>query len=121
MKIILAAKSVYPFHPVGGVQKYVYYFAKNLAQQGVEVEIVAPLDKGQPRSERFDGLTYTLLRPCISWYLEYPIGWLGVHLFSYSLAAYLRRQTFDLAHCFDMTGLQYLRQPSRKPVITRWS
>lgn len=117
MKVILAAKSVYPFHPFGGVQKYVYYFAKHLARQGVDLEIVAPVDGGKPRIEEYDGLTYRLLSPSIYKYLEYPIGWLGVHLFSRSLAKYLRKAQFDLLHSFDLTGYQYLKTRNRKPVI----
>lgn len=117
MKVILAAKSVYPFHPFGGVQKYVYYFAKSLARQGVDLEIVAPVDGGKPRTEGFDGLTYRLLSPAIYKYLEYPVGWVGVHLFSRSLAKYLRSARFDLLHSFDLTGYQYLRTPERKPTV----
>ena len=83
MKVILSAKSVFPFHPVGGVQKYVYYFAKALAGRGIDLEIVAPLDKGGLRTETYEGLKYTFIRPAIQQYLEYPIGWLCVHLFSY--------------------------------------
>lgn len=117
MKVILAAKSVYPFHPFGGVQKYVYYFAKYLAQRGIDVEIVAPVDAGKPRTEVYEGLTYRLLSPSIYRYLEYPAGWLGVHLFSRSLAEYLRRVEFDVLHSFDLTGYQYLKTRNRKPVI----
>lgn len=117
MKVVLAAKSVYPFHPFGGVQKYVYYYAKALARRGVDVEIVAPLDAGSPRTEMYEGLKYIFLRPSIYRYLEYPIGWLGVHLFSYSLARYLRNKEFDVLHAFDLTGYQYLKRRSRKLVI----
>ena len=117
MKVVLAAKSVYPFHPFGGVQKYVYYFASYLAQTGIDVEIVAPLDTGRPRTEIFDGLKFTFLRPSIFRYLEYPVGWLGVHLFSWSLAQYLKKLKFDLLHSFDMTAYQYLKFPKRQPVI----
>lgn len=117
MKVILAAKSVYPFHPFGGVQKYVYYFAKYLARRNIDVEIVAPVDAGKPRTEVYEGLTYRLLSPPIYQYLEYPAGWLGVHLFSRSLAGYLRRARFDLLHSFDLTGYQYLKIRNRKPAI----
>lgn len=119
MKIILAAKSVYPFHPFGGVQKYVYHYAKYLSKNGVDVEIVAPLDnKRKERTEKFENITYTFLSPSIYRYLEYPIGWLGVHFFSRSLAKYLSRKTFDLLHAFDMTAFQYLKANKRRPVIT---
>ncbi len=118
MKIILAAKSVYPFHPFGGVQKYVYYFAKHLALQGMDVEVVAPTDAGkQPRQEKYEGITYTLLDPCIEHYLELPIGWWGVHQFSFSLARYLKQQQFDVLHSFDMVGLQYAQFKDRQPVV----
>jgi len=119
MKIILAAKSVYPFHPFGGVQKYVYYFAKALARKGVDLEIVAPLDKGTPRTESYENLKYTFLRPSIQRYLEYPIGWLGVHLFSRSLSGYLKNKEFDLLHAFDLASYQYLKRHTRKPVIAQ--
>jgi len=117
MKIVLAAKSVYPFHPYGGVQKYVYYFAKHLLQAGLEVEIVAPLDGGKPRTEYFEGIPYTLIGPCISSYLELPVGWLGVHWFARNLARYLKDKQFDILHSFDMAGLYYLDVTGRKPVI----
>ncbi|MDD5005696.1 MAG: glycosyltransferase family 4 protein [Candidatus Omnitrophica bacterium] len=118
MKIILAAKCVHPFHPFGGIQKYVYNYAKFLAKEGVETEIVAPLDKGKPRTEIYEGIKYTLLAPRIYQYLEYPIGWLGVHIFSLNLAKYLKNIEFDLLHTFDITGYQYLKRKKRKPVIT---
>ncbi len=117
MKVILAAKSVYPFHPFGGVQKYIYYFAKNLVRCGINVEIVAPQDARAARVEEYEGLSYRLLRPAIYQYLEYPVGWWGVHLFSRSLARYLKKTRFDLLHSFDLTGYQYLKIKSRKPVI----
>jgi len=116
MKIILAAKSVYPFHPFGGVQKYVYYFAKHLLKAGVDVEIIAPLDDGKPRTEYFEGIKYTLIGPRISSYLELPVGWLGVHWFSRQLAHYLKDKQFDILHSFDMTGLYYLSVPGRSPL-----
>ena len=119
MKIVLAAKSTYPFHPVGGVQKYVYHYAKALIAKGIEVEIVAPLDeKRRARTEKFEGIDYSFIAPSIYKYLEYPIGWLGVHLFSLSLAHYLKNRTFDLLHAFDVTAFQYLKLKNRKPVIT---
>jgi len=119
MKIVLAAKSVYPFHPYGGIQKYVYYFAKHLVKKGLDIEIVVPLDRGRPRTETFEGLTYTFLSPSIYWYLEYPIGWLGVHLFSYSLSNYLKRKSFDILHSFDLAGYQYLQVKNHRPVIAQ--
>ncbi|MCK5082253.1 MAG: glycosyltransferase family 4 protein, partial [Candidatus Omnitrophica bacterium] len=117
MKVVLAAKSVYPFHPFGGVQKYVYYYAKALVRMGVDLEIVAPLDNGAPRTETYEDLKYTFLRPSIYRYLEYPIGWLGVHLFSHSLACYLKDKEFDLLHAFDMASYRYLKKRPRKPVV----
>lgn len=87
--------------------------------RGVDVEIVAPCDSGQPRQEVFEGLRYTLLKPAIYRYLEYPIGWLGVHLFSRSLAKYLRNKDFDILHSFDMTAYQYARWRNRRPVIAQ--
>lgn len=119
MKIILAAKSVYPFHPFGGVQKYVYNYAKYLLKQGIEIEIVSPFDRYRKRrSEIFEGIRYTFLPPAIYKYIEYPVGWIGVHLFSKSLAKYLSQINFDLLHAFDMTGYQYLKVKNRRPVIT---
>jgi len=119
MKIILAAKSVYPFHPFGGVQKYVYYLAKYLTKEGIDLEIVAPLDDGKERTEVFEGVRYQFLKPSIYRYLEYPIGWLGVHLFNYTLAKYLRDKDFDVLHSFDMVSYQYLQRPHRRPVIAQ--
>jgi glycosyltransferase involved in cell wall biosynthesis len=119
MKVILAAKSVYPFHPVGGVQKYVYNFGKALLKKGVDVEIVAPLDeKRTVRREEYEGLKYTFLRPAIYKYLEYPAGWIGVHLFSWNLAHYLKGRSFDLLHAFDMCAFRYLKLKERRPVVT---
>ncbi len=119
MKIILATKSVWPFHPAGGVQKCVYYLAKFLRKRNLDIEVVSPLDRGKPRTEIFEHIKYTFLSPAIFWYLEYPVGWLGVHLFSLSLARYLQRIDFDLLHSFDMVGYQYLKVNKRKPVISQ--
>jgi len=118
MKVILAAKCVHPFHPFGGIQKYVYNYAKFLAKEGIEVEIIVPLDEGEARAETYQGIKYTLLAPSIQRYLECPVGWFGVHLFSLKLASYLKCINFDLLHSFDMVGYQYLKVKGRKPVIS---
>ncbi len=117
MKVVLAAKSVYPFHPFGGVQKYVYYYALALHRLGIDVTVVAPLDDGQPREELVEGVKFVLLKPSIYKYLELPVGWLGVHRFAHSLDEYLAGIEFDILHSFDMVGLTYAKRSVRKKVI----
>jgi len=118
MKVILATKSIYPFHSVIGVQKYAYYLAKFLTKNNIDVEIVARLDKkGKPRREKIDGITYTLIRPAIYRYIEYPVGWIGVHLFSWSLAKYLQKKEFDVLHAFDIVSYKYLKFRDRRPTL----
>ncbi len=119
MKVIICAKCVYPFHPVGGIQKYVYYLAKHLQKKGVELEVVAPADKFGARRESFDGIQFQLLNPYIHNYLELPIGWLGVYQFSRSLVNYLKDKDFDLLHSFDLSGYYYLNVQNRKPMIAQ--
>ena len=35
MKVIIANYCVLPFHPPGGIEKYILYFSRALRQQGV--------------------------------------------------------------------------------------
>lgn len=119
MKIILSAKCVYPFHPVGGIQKYVYFFAKHLANICESVEVIAPADKHGARQEIIENVKFTLLEPYIYDQLEHPAGWWGVHRFGKSLARYLTTQQFDVLHSFDMSGLYYSKLPQHQPVIAQ--
>lgn len=49
LKVILATRAVYHFHGYGGMQLYYYNLGKFLAKQGINVEIIASLDKTRKR------------------------------------------------------------------------
>jgi glycosyltransferase involved in cell wall biosynthesis len=118
MKVVMANKSVYPSHPYGGAEKYMFYLGTELAKKGVEVEFVASRpESGQTRS-RHNDIGYVFLPPGIVWNHYYPLASsLGHLVFSANLARYLRGQTFDVLHGYGMVSYFYLRSGRRRPVV----
>jgi glycosyltransferase involved in cell wall biosynthesis len=118
MKVVMANKSVHPFHPYGGVEKYMFYLGKELAKRGVEVEFVASRPQSREKSAEHEGIRYTFLAPRIVWTHHYPLASsLGHLVFSANLARYLRRQTFDVLHSYGIVSYFYLRSDNRRPVV----
>ena len=118
MKIIIANYSVLPFHPPGGIEKYVLYFSRALRQEGAEVEVVASTPPGGEQDAELDGVRYTFLAPSTEW--DRPFAWgpsLRNLLFSLNLARYLRRRHFDILHAYNTTPYPYLRLRRHAPVV----
>lgn len=63
MKIILSARSVFPFHGYGGVQTHIYNLAKHLVKAGAIVEIVTTSKGNHKNIEQttYHGIKYTFL------------------------------------------------------------
>lgn len=114
MKVILVPLGVFPFHGVGGADKFPYFFAKYLTNEGVGVKIVTTSDKKTRGMEVYDGVEYVFLPPQVVW--RKPIApW--AFLFSYTLARYLSQQKFDILHSFTSACYLYLHLKNRCPVV----
>ena len=62
MKIVMAARAVFPYHGYGGMQLYIYHLAKRLVKKGIDVEIVTSyMDRKETYSETYEGIKYTFL------------------------------------------------------------
>ena len=63
MKIAIICRAVYPFHGYGGMQKYVFNLAKNLAKQNVDVEIItSSIGNNKIETKKHDGIKYVFLK-----------------------------------------------------------
>lgn len=114
LKIIISSWSVFPFHGMGGIEKFPFYLARNLAREGVDVEIVTSRDRKKRRTEVYEGLKYTFLPPMCAW--RRLLGpW--IQLFNFNLAKYLRKQEFHVLHSFTNTAYFYLHSQQRNPTL----
>lgn len=117
MKVILTTPLVYPFHPYGGVEKYVYALAGALVAEGIDVEIVASLPEGRQRRETHEGIAYTFVPPYINWAKPALLPTLYHLPFTFNVAGYLRKQSFDILHSYGINPYAYLHLRGRVPVV----
>ena len=122
MKVIMASRAAYPFHPYGGLEKRVYHLSKRLKKQGIDVKIVASHPKNAKAKgvydEVWDGITYTFVPPELDWTRPFALLPSIRHFaFSINLARYLANQDFDVLHAHTMAPYIYLHRRKRVPVI----
>ena len=115
MKVIFSLVSSFPFHGAGGLEKFYYYLAKLLIQEGVAVDIVVPLDKGKARTEVYNGINYVFLPPKVEG--GEGLSTARLILFSISLARYLKKQSFDILYGSSTIICPYLHFKNRAPTI----
>ena len=118
MRVIIANRSVFPFHPPGGLEKYIFYFSRALRQEGVEVEVVASVPPGGERRVQLDGVSYTFLPPAVSWERPFAVGpSLGGFFLSLTLARSLRGRRFDILPAYNTLPSVSVRLPGRAAVV----
>ncbi len=117
MKVIIATPFVYPFHPYGGMEKYVYFLANALVAEGVDVEIVASLPEGRQRREIYEGISYTFVSPYINWAKPALLPTLYHLPFTFNVARYLKKRNFDILHGYAIAPYAYLHLRRRVPVV----
>lgn len=122
MKVIMANRAAYPFHPYGGLEKRVYHLSKRLIEQGIEVRIIASHPQNAKAKgvydEIWDGITYTFVPPHLDWTRPFALlPSLRHFVFSFNLARYLRKADFDILHAHTMAPYVYLHLRKRVPVI----
>jgi glycosyltransferase involved in cell wall biosynthesis len=122
MKVILPFRTTMALHNIyDGGHKYLDYFSKALAKQGVDVVVVtSSLENKKIKKKVIDGVKYVFLPPKIinkkiKLNMPYKL------VFSYNLMKYLEKTDFDVLHSFEMLAYFYLHKPKskRKPVITQ--
>lgn len=123
MKVIMLTRSAFPFHEIGGLEKFVYYLSKNLMKEGVDVEIVTSSNKTKMR--KVGDLKYTFVPPLVSSNPNFPHLmrashlYLCYHLFIISAAKYLTKKKFDILHSYEMSAQKYLHFEKRSPTIVQ--
>lgn len=118
MKVILTSRAAYPFHPYGGTEKYIYFLAKALTQEGVTVEIVASLPEGRQKKKTYEGITYSFVPPYINWASFFALLPSLRHLlFTINVARYLKGKDFDILHAYGTAPYAYLHLRNRVPVV----
>jgi glycosyltransferase involved in cell wall biosynthesis len=116
MKVVLATRAVHPYHPYGGMEKYVNFLGKYLKQKGVDVEIYTSLSKENLKTSEIDGVKYNFLWPSINWH-RYKAPW--TMPFVMNLGRKLKKKEFDVLHSFEFMAYSYLHQTKRKPVLVQ--
>jgi len=116
MKVILTTRALFPFHGYGGMERYVYYLAKHLAENNVDVEVITSMTDNEFKD--FGDFNVTFLPPNINKGNKYfyPIYY---KRFLKNVAKYLERTDFDLLHSFGVAPNEYLKFKNRKPVIVQ--
>jgi len=120
MKVIFVSRAVYPYHGYGGMQRYYYFLAKHLAEQGLEVEIISPLPSSIKKTHSYssDSIKYVFLQPCFKRALKGIWAFRNINYFSYNVMRYikLKERNFDVVHA--TSGVHhYVTLNQRKPVV----
>ncbi len=119
MKIVFPRIETMLFHEAyDGGTKYIYYLAKELVKQGVEVIIATTtIGEHKPYSEKtVEGVKYVFLPPLYTGRKRIVnIPWKMA--FAKNLKKYLNSIDFDVLHSAESFALHYLKQKKRQPVI----
>lgn len=123
MKVIFTTRSVYPFHGYGGMERYIFFLAKHLIKEGVNVEIITTAKSDiKEKKQTYEGINYIFLSPQVVTkgffkFLMFPIT---THLFAFNIARYLRNIEFDILHSFGGSPLYYnIFIKKRPPMINQ--
>lgn len=123
LKVVLPFRTTMQFHnSYDGGTKYVDYFSRALAKQGVDVTIVTSLlEDKNIKKRKHEGVKYVFLPPRIRKDRLINLNAPYKLLFSKNLKAYLEKNDFDILHSFGMLAFSYLHKSKkrRKPVITQ--
>ena len=115
MKVVLAVARVYPYHGYAGGMKYPYTLARDLAKQGVDVEIVT--GHHHPSVKPVEtGIKYVFISPPTH---SKVVGAIWMNLYGLNLARYLRKKEFDILHSFIGVAYTYLHFKHRSPTVVQ--
>ncbi|MBU2576891.1 MAG: glycosyltransferase family 4 protein [Nanoarchaeota archaeon] len=123
IKVVLPFMTTMNFHKnYEGGDKYIYYFSKELAKQGIDVTIVTTQLENREIKEKFEnGVRYVFLPPRVIGKRLFKLNSPYRLLFSYNLKKYLEKTDFDILHSFGPLAYFYLHKSrkKRKPVISQ--
>lgn len=114
MKVILGYMYSFRQHKMG-LEKYIFYLARELARLGVDVKFV---HSGHRYSSK--KISSNLELVSIPPFAFKPRS-ITAHFFSLNLASYLMKQRFDVFHSFDVAAFGYLllSGKSRRPTLVQ--
>jgi len=112
----MSTRSCYPIHGHGGMEKYIYFLAKYISRQGVNVEVVTTMPTSLENGQELENFKLTSLPVNITTITPFDFT-LKYHFFSLKLMKYLEKQKFDILHAFGFTPVYYYRIDPRKPII----
>jgi glycogen synthase len=124
LRVAIVARSVFPLHGHGGLERHVYDLTRYLADAGVQVTLITREPKGEPGSERAAHTIHPRLRLITVPYRTFPLaGRRGTTVIDRSTAYPLfgeragrvaldlvKRQEVDVVHGFGASVLGYARQ-----------
>ncbi len=118
LRVVIATQKVFPFHPHGGIEHYVFRLSRALLREGADVEVVVSSSPAGQKVAVLDGIRHVFLPPEGGWNSPFAAREsLANALFSANLARYLCLHRFDVLHAYNTTPYAYLRLPRRRPVL----
>jgi len=102
-------------HGYGGMERYVYYFSKHLAESGVSVELFTSVTKKQTSCD-LEKVKLTFLKPNVNESIRLLRG-INYRLFLRKVSTYLKKSKYDIVHAFGICPVEYLKYKSRGKVV----
>ena len=115
MKVAITSRCVFKLHGYGGMERYVYYFSKHLAESGVSVELFTSVTKKQTSCD-LEKVKLTFLKPNVNESIRLLRG-INYRLFLRKVSTYLKKSKYDIVHAFGICPVEYLKYKSRGKVV----
>ncbi|MBN2013935.1 MAG: glycosyltransferase family 4 protein [Candidatus Altiarchaeota archaeon] len=101
------------------MERYVYFLAKHIAEQGVDVEVISsPEKEGRKKTENLDGVKYRFISPRVQYGRGFRF-YRTYHHFNINLSKYLKKKEFDILHAYEITSFPYILSKNRKPIVVQ--
>ena len=97
MKVAITSRCVFKLHGYGGMERYVYYFSKHLAESGVSVELFTSVTKKQISCD-LERMKLTFLKPNVNESIRLLRG-INYRLFLRKVSTCLKKSKYDIVGC----------------------
>lgn len=115
----MSSRWVFPFHGYGGMERYAYFLAKHIAEQGVDVEVISsPEKEGRKSEEIYEGVRYRFIPPAVKYGRGFRF-YRTYHHFNWNLSKLLQKEDFDILHAYEITAFPYILTKNRKPIVVQ--
>ena len=115
MKVAITSRCVFKLHGYGGMERYVYYFSKHLAENDISVELFTSVTKKQTSCD-LEKVKPTFLKPNVNESIRLLRG-INYRLFLMKVSTCLKKSKYDIVHAFGICPVEYLKYKSRGKVV----